>query len=285
MENHVYILKYPVTILPFWPPLSAYSFHSFTLEAVKLLPVAVSALSYKTTVTRNSQLILHVMLFVDKDLTFSPPIPSRLYTLPYWSNPPFLIFDIRALWRSVLSARAPECQKLKMVGYTTMAWNPSNSRNLEQLALKRLTGATSVGSYRCRLIYQANCETIDHWTRLTNLSDVTALKHAIVSQCDVGFIWCNCATGTVASSTSLWTPSLSLYEEVCGQRSDLIADCIIHSNCSICVQSANVVRRWLRIQISFFIPRVLYVGSGFLLSFSDVFRGQSMLNGYSVIHF
>ena len=34
----------------------------------------------------------------------------------YWSNPPFLIFDIRALWRSVLSARAPECQKLKMVG-------------------------------------------------------------------------------------------------------------------------------------------------------------------------
>ena len=34
---------------------------------------------------------------------------------PYWSNPPFLIFDIRALWRSGLSARAHECQKLKMV--------------------------------------------------------------------------------------------------------------------------------------------------------------------------
>ena len=30
-------------------------------------------------------------------LTLSPPIPLRLYTLPYWSNPPFLIFDIRAL--------------------------------------------------------------------------------------------------------------------------------------------------------------------------------------------
>ena len=38
-------------------------------------------------------------------LTLSPPIPLKLYTLPYWSNPPFLIFDIRALWRSVLSAR------------------------------------------------------------------------------------------------------------------------------------------------------------------------------------
>ena len=35
---------------------------------------------------------------------------------PYWSNPPFLICDIRARWRSVLSASAPECHKLKMVG-------------------------------------------------------------------------------------------------------------------------------------------------------------------------
>ena len=42
--------------------------------------------------------------------------PVKAYTLPYWSNPPFLIFDILALCRSVLSARAPECQKLKMVG-------------------------------------------------------------------------------------------------------------------------------------------------------------------------
>ena len=32
---------------------------------------------------------------------------------PYWSNPPCLVVDIRALWRSVVSARAPECQKLK----------------------------------------------------------------------------------------------------------------------------------------------------------------------------
>ena len=35
---------------------------------------------------------------------------------PYWSNPPFFIFDIRALWRSGLSAREPECQKLKNGG-------------------------------------------------------------------------------------------------------------------------------------------------------------------------
>ena len=36
-------------------------------------------------------------------LTLSPPIPLRLYTLPYWSNPSFFIFDIRALWRSGMS--------------------------------------------------------------------------------------------------------------------------------------------------------------------------------------
>ena len=52
-------------------------------------------------------------------LTISPPIPLSLYTMPYWSNPPFLIFDIRTLWHSGLSARAPECQKLKIVGYTS----------------------------------------------------------------------------------------------------------------------------------------------------------------------
>ena len=52
----------------------------------------------------------------ENHLTLSPPTPLRLYTLPYWSNAPFLIFGIRALWRSGLSARAPKCQKLKMVG-------------------------------------------------------------------------------------------------------------------------------------------------------------------------
>ena len=38
--------------------------------------------------------------------------PVEALHLSYLSNPPFLIFDIRALWRSGLSARAPECQKL-----------------------------------------------------------------------------------------------------------------------------------------------------------------------------
>ena len=44
------------------------------------------------------------------------PNASICYTLPSRPTLPFLISDIRALWRSALSARVPECQKLKMVG-------------------------------------------------------------------------------------------------------------------------------------------------------------------------
>jgi len=35
------------------------------------------------------------------------PVPDRV-------KPSFVIFDIRALWRSGLSARVPGCQKLHM---------------------------------------------------------------------------------------------------------------------------------------------------------------------------
>ena len=51
-------------------------------------------------------------------LTLSPPIPLRLYTLPYWSNPPFLTFDIRALWRSVLSARMSKIKNGRLDQYS-----------------------------------------------------------------------------------------------------------------------------------------------------------------------
>ena len=47
--------------------------------------------------------------------TTADPVKALPF-LPCWSNSPFLISDILALWRSVLSARAPECQKLKMAG-------------------------------------------------------------------------------------------------------------------------------------------------------------------------
>ena len=53
---------------------------------------------------------------ISRKLTLSTPAVPNCCCLkgsaPYWSNLSFLIFDIRALWRSGLSARAPECQKL-----------------------------------------------------------------------------------------------------------------------------------------------------------------------------
>jgi len=38
--------------------------------------------------------------------TIKPPVPYRI-------KPSFVIFDIRALWRSALSVRVPGCQKLQ----------------------------------------------------------------------------------------------------------------------------------------------------------------------------
>jgi len=39
------------------------------------------------------------------------PVPDRVKL-------PFVIFDIRALWRSALSSRVPGCQKLQMGAYS-----------------------------------------------------------------------------------------------------------------------------------------------------------------------
>ena len=64
----------------------------------------------------------------------SPPIPLRLYTLPYWSNPPF--FDIRALWTKRQSARM---SKIKNVGLDQYGTEPFEQQHLEHLALKGLT--------------------------------------------------------------------------------------------------------------------------------------------------
>ena len=71
-------------------------------------------------------------------LTLSSPIPLRLDTLPYWSNPPFLMFDIRALWHSGLSTRAPECQTL--TSSSAMAERP---HELGDFKKARVNGGTN----------------------------------------------------------------------------------------------------------------------------------------------
>jgi len=63
---------------------------------------------------RQSQVFVQPVIWI-KPFT-ADPVRLRLHTLPYWSNPPFLVCDTRELWRSGLSARAPECQESKMMG-------------------------------------------------------------------------------------------------------------------------------------------------------------------------
>ena len=90
--------------------------------------------------------------------------------VPCWSNPPFLIFDIRALWRSVLSARAPECQKLKMVGWTSMT------------KCKALTGSAE-RTKRCQIEFQlCECDLIFH-LRLARLYRLTEKTGYIIQLC------------------------------------------------------------------------------------------------------
>ena len=59
--------------------------------------------------------MLFARMFVIDSLTpLTPAVPNcccSTGSAPYWANPSFLIFDIRALWRPGLSARVPECQK------------------------------------------------------------------------------------------------------------------------------------------------------------------------------
>ena len=69
-------------------------------------------------------LLAHLSCVSFYPVSFNPFIPTDFFLIvakvslprrsgPYWSNRPFLISDIRALWRSGLSARVPECQKIK----------------------------------------------------------------------------------------------------------------------------------------------------------------------------
>ena len=54
-------------------------------------------------------------------LTLSPPIRLRLYTLPYWSNSPFLIFDI---WALRTEGQSAQMSKIKNGGLDQYGTEP-----------------------------------------------------------------------------------------------------------------------------------------------------------------
>ena len=82
-------------------------FVAFTFILELLVIVGLALLEY---------FLRFVLLVLTPSTPAGPSCCCSKGPTPYWSNPPFLIFDIRALWRSVLSARAPECKNLKVLG-------------------------------------------------------------------------------------------------------------------------------------------------------------------------
>ena len=89
----------------------------------------------------------HMFKVCEKLTPSTPGVPNCCCSkgsAPYWSNPPLLIFGIRALWRSGLSDRAPECQKLKMLSQTSMA----KCKALTGSALKGLSLTQKLAAFR-----------------------------------------------------------------------------------------------------------------------------------------
>ena len=58
-----------------------------------------------------------LLLYKVERLSPLKPNSSNVYTLPYRSNLPFLIYDIRTLWRSGLSARMSEIKNGRLGRY------------------------------------------------------------------------------------------------------------------------------------------------------------------------
>jgi len=94
-------------------------------------------------------------------LTLSPPIRLRLYTLPYWSNPPFLIFDIRALWRSP-ERQSVRMSKIKNSGLDQYGAEPFEQQQFETADVEGVNQQPSVGwapsvhaEYRCNSLHNS----------------------------------------------------------------------------------------------------------------------------------
>ena len=79
-----------------------------------IIIIICTFLSQRNVIT--SEVHVFSIYYAQHFLTVSPPIPLRLYTSPHWYNPP------SNCWHSgTLALRVPECQKLKIVGYTSVA--------------------------------------------------------------------------------------------------------------------------------------------------------------------
>ena len=82
-------------------------------DTMKLIGLRAD-ISFKRKKQKYNKIALN--LFIPTFFLTVAKMSLSKYSAPSRSNPPFLISDIRALWRSGLSARVPECQKIKNDG-------------------------------------------------------------------------------------------------------------------------------------------------------------------------
>ena len=86
------------------------------------VPSGTLNLTQPTIIQQQQQHVTEMCVDLSVHIDINPLKPSVIIrshfecSAPYRPNLPFLISDIRALWHSGLSARVPECRKLKTVG-------------------------------------------------------------------------------------------------------------------------------------------------------------------------
>ena len=90
---------------------------------------------FETVADSDIESTVTIYIVSDVTLTRSLLISLRLYTLRYWSNPTFLIYDIRALWRSGLSARM---SKIKNGGLDQYGAGPFEQQQFETAGVEEV---------------------------------------------------------------------------------------------------------------------------------------------------
>ena len=127
----------------------------------KQLHISRNAFSCKSSLSVQTLLIIGYWITsacCDQLAPSTPAVPICCCSkglAPYWSNPPFLIFDIRACWRSGLSASAPQFQKLKMVKCKALAGSVVKGLKFKWIA--RWFRPTVSGRRRPILTSQCRC--------------------------------------------------------------------------------------------------------------------------------
>ena len=123
--------------------------------------------------------------------------------MPYGSNPPFLIFDIRTLWRSGLSARAPECQKLKIKNggsdqygaepFEQQQFGTAGVKGLSRLLVRSWSSRSRVTLFSRRV---QRCRIFSSLPAAQLQSDAVRRRMALLaSECIVGDTCCHIPSG------------------------------------------------------------------------------------------